>query len=291
MGKSSPPLPAADLSKEEQTKALIEYVQIAEKAERHGDMCFYLHKIVQVKEGQLEEEQRNFLSVAFKNVVGALRTGWRQLHEQVEKTEKKVDKVQKDGSGPPQVASLQGELDLAKRYQEIIKEEVLAKCREVVGLLTPKEDATCIAIPKIEKGSAAPIPDIEQAVFYLKMKGDYYRYMAEVEPTVKADGVNTYGDMAIQSYNEANEVAEGLKETHPTRLGLALNRSVCYYEIQKESQTACNVAKKAFDDAIQKLDTLNDETYKDSTLIMQLLRDNLTLWTSENQDNVEEQED
>jgi len=290
MGKSSPPLPAADLSKEEQTKALIEYVQIAEKAERHGDMCFYLHKIVQVKEGQLEEEQRNFLSVAFKNVVGALRTGWRQLHEQVEKTEKKVDKVQKDGSD--QLASLQGELDLAKRYQEIIKEEVLAKCREVVGLLTPKKDATCIAIPEIpaDKGTAE-ISDVEQAVFYLKMKGDYYRYMAEVEPTVKADGVNTYGDMAIQSYNEANEVAEGLKETHPTRLGLALNRSVCYYEIQKESQTACNVAKKAFDDAIQKLDTLNDDTYKDSTLIMQLLRDNLTLWTSENQDNVEEQED
>jgi len=290
MGKSSPPLPDASLSKEEQTKALIEYVQIAEKAERHGDMCFYLHKIVQVKEGALEEEQRNFLSVAFKNVVGALRTGWRQLHEQVEKTEKKVEKMRGDGSSD-QLATLDGELSLATRYQEIIKEEVLAKCREVVGLLTPRKDATCIAIPKIDNPAAAAISDIEQAVFYLKMKGDYYRYMAEVEPTVKADGSNTYGDMAIQSYNEANKVAEGLKETHPTRLGLALNRSVCYYEIQKESQTACNVAKKAFDDAIQKLDTLNDDTYKDSTLIMQLLRDNLTLWTSENQDNVEEQED
>ena len=34
---------------------------------------------------------------------------------------------------------------------------------------------------------------------------------------------------------------------------------------------------KAFDDSIAKLDEIKDETYKDSTLIMQLLRDNLTV--------------
>merc|ERR1712107_688128 len=72
-----------------------------------------------------------------------------------------------------------------------------------------------------------------------------------------------------------------LPETHPTRLGLALNFSVCYYEILKEADKACKLAKEAFDAAIEKLDTLNDASYKDSTLIMQLLRDNLTLWTSE----------
>lgn len=287
MIKSNPPLPDASLPTDAQTKALIEYVQIAEKAERHSDMCFYLHKIVEVTDGELEEEQRNFLSVAFKNVVGALRTGWRQLHETVDKSSKKVER----GEGnKEQQKENETELQLAQTYQELIKNEVLAKCNEVVNLLTPNEDKNvCIKIPSVSDD--LKIEEREQAVFYLKMKGDYYRYMAEVEPNAKSDGSNTYGDLAIASYNEANDVAEGLKETHPTRLGLALNRSVCYYEIQKESQTACNVAKKAFDDAIQKLDTLNDETYKDSTLIMQLLRDNLTLWTSENQDNVEEQED
>jgi len=44
------------------------------------------------------------------------------------------------------------------------------------------------------------------------------------------------------------------------------------------------LAKQAFDDAIAELDTLSEESYKDSTLIMQLLRDNLTLWTSDMQD-------
>ncbi|MCP6198843.1 14-3-3 family protein, partial [Klebsiella pneumoniae] len=56
-----------------------------------------------------------------------------------------------------------------------------------------------------------------------------------------------------------------------------------YYEILNSPDRACRLAKAAFDDAIAELDTLSEESYKDSTLIMQLLRDNLTLWTSDMQ--------
>ncbi len=48
------------------------------------------------------------------------------------------------------------------------------------------------------------------------------------------------------------------------------------------------MAKQAFDEAIAELDTLSEESYKDSTLIMQLLRDNLTLWTSDLQEDAGE---
>lgn len=79
-----------------------------------------------------------------------------------------------------------------------------------------------------------------------------------------------------------------LASTHPIRLGLALNFSVFYYEILNSPDRACNLAKQAFDEAIAELDTLGEDSYKDSTLIMQLLRDNLTLWTSDMQDDAGE---
>merc|ERR1712174_107680 len=86
---------------------------------------------------------------------------------------------------------------------------------------------------------------------------------------------------ALDAYQSATEVASAdLPPTHPIRLGLALNFSVFYYEILNSPDQACHLAKQAFDDAIAELDTLSEESYKDSTLIMQLLRDNLTLWTS-----------
>jgi len=84
------------------------------------------------------------------------------------------------------------------------------------------------------------------------------------------------------AYEEADKIAsESLSTTHPIRLGLALNFSVFHYEILNNSKEACRIAKSAFDDAISELDKLQEDQYKDSTLIMQLLRDNLTLWTSE----------
>ncbi|XP_040364747.1 uncharacterized protein LOC112173046 [Rosa chinensis] len=38
---------------------------------------------------------------------------------------------------------------------------------------------------------------------------------------------------------------------------------------------------EGFEEAIAEVDTLGEKSYKDSTLIMQLLRDNLTVWTTD----------
>jgi hypothetical protein len=93
---------------------------------------------------------------------------------------------------------------------------------------------------------------------------------------------------ADDAYNKAVEVSKiNLKSTNPIRLGLALNYSVFHYEIQTDPAKACELAKHAFDDAIAELDNLPEDSYKDSTLIMQLLRDNLTLWTSDQTDQGE----
>ena len=82
-------------------------------------------------------------------------------------------------------------------------------------------------------------------VFYYKMKGDYYRYMAEytVEETAKKE----IADKADEAYKTAMEIAKNLTTTNPIRLGLALNYSVFFYEIRDDSKLACELAKKAFD--------------------------------------------
>ncbi len=117
--------------------------------------------------------------------------------------------------------------------------------------------------------------------FFFFRKGDYYRYLAEFATGNERKGA---AENSLVAYKAASDAAVlDLAPTHPIRLGLALNFSVFYYEILNSPDRACRLAKAAFDDAIAELDTLSEESYKDSTLIMQLLRDNLTLWTSDMQ--------
>jgi len=154
---------------------------------------------------------------------------------------------------------------LIEKYKSIVENELENICKEVISLLVDK-------LLKTVSGKKD-----ETEVFYLKMSGDYYRYLAEFRQSN-----DSYKEKSREYYQKALDVAQdNLPETHPTRLGLALNFSVCYYEILKQPEKACELAKKSFDAAIEKLDGISDSNYKDSTLIMQLLRDNLTLWTSE----------
>merc|ERR1712127_879340 len=114
---------------------------------------------------------------------------------------------------------------------------------------------------------------------YQKMKADYFRYIAEF---TEGDKKTKAAESARQAYQEASQVAEkDLVVTHPIRLGLALNYSVFLYEVLSNPDDACKMARTAFEDAIAELDNVAEDSYKDSTLIMQLLRDNLTLWTSD----------
>merc|ERR1712091_842369 len=153
----------------------------------------------------------------------------------------------------------------AKEYCAKVETELQKICDTILGLL----DANLI--PKSGNG--------ESKVFYQKMKADYYRYIAEfTDGQQKTDAA----EKARLAYEEAQKVAEkDLAVTHPIRLGLALNFSVFQYEVLNKPDDACKMARTAFEDAIAELDNVAEDSYKDSTLIMQLLRDNLTLWTSD----------
>jgi 14-3-3 protein epsilon len=224
--------------------------KVAEQSERYEDMVKFMKEVANANQ-ELSTEERNLLSVAFKNHVGAPRGALRVITSIEQKEESKGN---------------QQHVDLVKRFRERVEQELKDRCKEVLDIV---EGAL---LPKATK------PD--SRVFYFKMKGDYYRYLTEFaineERKAKAES-------ALVAYKEASEVAfRDLPPYDPIRLGLALNFSVFYYEILNSADRACQLAKQAFDDAIAELDALqSEESYKDSTLIMQLLRDNLTLWTQD----------
>jgi 14-3-3 protein epsilon len=224
---------------------LVYLAKLAEQAERFDEMVEHM-KVVAKMPTELSVEERNLLSVAYKNVIGSRRASWRVISS----IEQKSD---------------QGKSALIVNYKQKIEKELETICGDILAIIADQ------LIPH----SAGD----EGKVFYYKMKGDYHRYLAEFQAgdTRKASSTD-----ALESYQQASTLAnKDLPPTHPIRLGLALNFSVFYYEILNSPDRACHIAKQAFDDAIAELDTLSEESYKDSTLIMQLLRDNLTLWTSD----------
>jgi 14-3-3 protein beta/theta/zeta len=237
---------------------LVQRAKLAEQAERYDDMAQAMKQVTETGV-ELSNEERNLLSVAYKNVVGARRSSWRVISSIEQKTEGSERKQQ-----------------MAREYREKVEKELREICYDV--LVSPEGLLDKYLIPKASNA--------ESKVFYLKMKGDYYRYLAEV---ATGDQRSSVVDESQKAYQEAFDVSKGkMQPTHPIRLGLALNFSVFYYEILNAPDRACHLAKQAFDDAIAELDTLNEDSYKDSTLIMQLLRDNLTLWTSDTQGDGDE---
>lgn len=242
--------------------------QIAETADRYEDMAEYLVKAIAEYDNQLDKEGRNQFSVAFKNIIGSRRQQWRSINQ------KKMDEdASSDSSRMPMINELKSK----------IESELEEWCGKVLGHIKnlldncPKEQE----ISDMEEAGAKACQ--EDKINYLKMIGDYNRYRAEyLEGQAREDVKKA----AQEAYGKAVNLAKvALEETDPTRLGLMLNFSVFNYEVMKETDKACGLAKDAFDQAIAKLDSLSDSSYKDSTLIMQLLRDNLTLWTSETDDN------
>ncbi|KAK0060548.1 14-3-3 protein epsilon [Biomphalaria pfeifferi] len=225
--------------------------KLAEQAERYDEMVSSMKKVAQ-QDTELTVEERNLLSVAYKNVIGARRASWRIVSSLEQKDEGKVSEEKQQ---------------ITREYRKQIESELNSICHDVLSVIDNN------LIPNAATG--------ESKVFYYKMKGDYHRYLAEF---ATGNDRKEAAENSLVAYKAASDISmTELAPTHPIRLGLALNFSVFYYEILNSPDRACRLAKAAFDDAIAELDTLSEESYKDSTLIMQLLRDNLTLWTSDMQ--------
>ncbi len=236
-----------------------EYVYLAklyEKAERYPDMINTINKFVELNP-KLTKDERNILSAGYKNIISDKRASWRLLNNMERKEEKK---------NSTQIANI----------------------REVKGNLEKELNRICDEIQNmVDKYLLPNATDSENKVFYLKLKGDYYRYKCEFDSD--QDFPNTC-DKAEKVYKEGYEIAsKNLPITNSIRIGLALNFSVFYYEIKGLKDEACNIAKTAFDESMKVLDDLEKSKAKETLLIIQLLKENLILWSNEMNDNDEDE--
>merc|ERR1711904_564196 len=151
------------------------FAKLAEQAERYDEMSEQMETVAKSGE-ELSVEERNLLSVAYKNAVGSRRAAWRIITSVQQKEQSK---------GNTDNASY------AKEYCGKVEGELDKICQTILGVLDGN------LIPKASNG--------ESKVFYQKMKADYYRYIAEF---TDGDKKSTAANNAKLAYEEAQKVAE-----------------------------------------------------------------------------------
>mmetsp|Transcript_23195 Transcript_23195/g.64822 ORF Transcript_23195/g.64822 Transcript_23195/m.64822 type:complete len:255 (+) Transcript_23195:118-882(+) len=221
---------------------------LAEQAGRYEDMVEYMKRVATMGP-ELNCDERNSFSSAFKTSVGARRQAWRVVANVVETKAQQGDEIA---------------VQVLRSYLHKLELELRQKCDEVLDILS--------------KHLVVNANDKEAKVFYLKMKGDYHRYQAEF--TTGGAKVTCLTD-AETAYQQATELAnEHLPVTSHLRLGLALNFSVHYYEGLNDPEKACSLAKAAYDGAMPHMNEVDPAAVDDTAMMLKLIQDNLTLWTS-----------
>ncbi|KAH0786989.1 14-3-3 protein [Histomonas meleagridis] len=223
--------------------------RVADQAERYKDVLKYINKIIDI-DPNLNADERNLLSVAYKALTGSCRSTLRTVNaflddEMVKTIPERVEKL--------------------TALKESLEKELDQYCDDVISLT----DSKLI-------GAAT---NATAKVFYEKLKADYYRYSVEFKS--EADRKEK-AQKAKECYEKALDIAkEELKKSDPTFLGLALNYSVFLYEILGKKQEAIDYADTTFKEAVDILDILDEDEYSEATLILQLLKDNVSLWSDE----------
>jgi len=227
--------------------------RVAEQAERFDDMVSYLQKVVSNKNEDFTTEERNLLSVGFKNQIGSKRTAIRTISA-IEQN----PKYQKFASG-------------LLEYKKKIEKELYEQCMSIVDIVKDQ----CMKVAATDETKA----------FFYKMIGDYYRYVAECAQPEKLEKVK---DGALENYQLAQSTSQSLNACNPIRLGLALNFSVFHYEVMNNHKQACELGEAALSDALEKIDDVDEETFRDAKSIIELLKENLSLWKEEEEQNAVE---
>ena len=221
---------------------------VALVAERYEDASKCLEDLIKKKKEDLTKEEKNIFYNSNKYIINSKRCSLRSTNL-IEEREKKHSSQY---------------IPIATNFKNILESEITETCKSIINLINN------YLLKKI-------IVD-ESKVFYLKMKGDYCRYLCEI---LNSNENQNYIEECEKSYKEANDLAQNFPWTNPVRLGLSLNYSVFYYDIKKNVNQAIKVAKEAIKGAKKQFDKIKEEEDKDTALTLQTLKENVLIWEKE----------
>ena len=231
-------------------------VRLAEQMEQFDEMVEFVSDMVEARlnggsgpdtlPGQLSNEERRLFGVAYKNAIRSRRESLRIIKE-AEAEQKKLF-----------AADL---VKVAGNLKQIVQDELTQLCakgQRLVSLL-------------LETAGSPPAK-----VTYYKMQGDFARYLAEVS---EGDEKISCAEIADHAYQSGCDIADReLKPNHSARIAISLNRSIFMYEVLNESAKAIGIARSAFELGM----SVDEDPSSETKILLQLLRDNLTVWTTTN---------
>ena len=222
--------------------------KLYEKAQKFEDMINAINKFIELGP-KLSKEERNILSAGYKSILSDKRDNWKFLNNMERKEFKKKSK---------QVQYIQ---EIKKHIESEIKKNV----ENILNL--------------IDKYLLPNCSDAESKIFYIRLKGDHYRYLCEIS---KEKELEKNLEMAEKLYKEANTIAvKELPFINIERVGLCLNLSLFYYEIKGDKKEGYKIAKDCFEESMKYLDDFEKLKSKDVLMLIQLLKENLIFWGSE----------
>ncbi|KAF7257054.1 hypothetical protein EG68_05432 [Paragonimus skrjabini miyazakii] len=225
---------------------LIANAQLSGSAGRYKEMVDYMEQLM-TSDRRLALEEQNLLALAYKNVIDPMRYAFKIINAGLPNT------------GEIEPSFLEAQQLFARAIQEEIQETVRRAIKNVDGDLTKPHKLS------------------ESQVLNLKLKGDYFRYLAEITDAEEKTHVAEY---SLIAYKQALSLAiASLPPSDPIRLGVALNFANFYQTIVNDTDRACSLAAAAFDEASSAMSNLSDEARQDSALVMQLLRECIDAWT------------
>lgn len=232
----------------EKRECYLSMVKILDQANVHENMIDFMKRAIGLNP-ELNAEERNLLSVTYKNVISVRRNGIRVLNVLIS---------QEDPSNIERINQL-------NKFKKTLISELEKYCYDLIKLVDDK---------------LLPVAtDAEAKLFYEKLKADYIRYISE---TKEGNEKEELAEKANKYYENALAIGkDDIQHYKPSYLGLILNYSVFLFEILDQKKQAIELADLTYNEYITQVDQNSEGSSSEANSILQLLKDNVSLWSSQ----------